>query len=77
MLRTKQLDESNQNKTNNVRLTMFKPEQKSPLAIAILSALLTLSATTALAQEAEQNAEADEEDDVEEYAKQLYGYPKK
>lgn len=70
MLLTKKLEESIQNNTNNVRLTMSKPKKitrafpsrKSPIAIAILSAILTLAANTAVsAQEADQAEESEEE----------------
>ncbi len=63
MENTNKLDKSNQNNTNNARLTMFKPEQKSPLTIAILSALLTLSSATTFAQEAAEEAESEEDDE--------------
>lgn len=62
-----------QNNTNNERLTMFKPKQtvcaipsrKSPVAIAILSALLTLTANTAIAAEEAEQANESEEEDVQ------------
>lgn len=70
---TKKIEESIQNNINNERLTMIKakqskrafPSRKSPVAIAILSAILSLTAnTTVLAQEAEDVDESDDEEQV-------------
>ena len=67
----RELEKSIQKNTNNVRLTMFKskqitrafPSKKCPIALAVLSALLTLTAHTKVAaQEVDSVDESDEEE---------------